>query len=368
MTFLVNSTNTKGGGGLQVTDSICCLLNVHKQHFFVVVLSSYCLKTIDRLKGYENVKVFQYNIKNSLKTLVWGRDEFLDHLVEKYKVDAALTVFGPSRWNPKCPHLCGFARPQLVLTNSPFYKTYNSIDKLLLKVLAFYFKRCSNYFWTENRLISDLVKPILEGSKVYTVTNYYNQVFDQPESWQNVNLPKFNGTTLLTISSFNPHKNFPIMAEVCRCLQKNHPEFSFRFVITLDREQCFFITPDIESCFVTLGRVDVSACPSLYQQADIMFMPTLMECFSATYPEAMRMEVPIVTTDLDFAHGLCGDAACYYEAMNAEAAAEAIFKVATDKEYANKLTEAGKSQLKTFDNYEQRADKLIKILEEIAVK
>ena len=94
-------------------------------------------------------------------------------------------------------------------------------------------------------------------------------------------------------------------------------------------------------------------------------MPTLLECFTATYPEAMRMEVPIVTTDLEFARGLCGDAACYYSAIDAEACAEAIYKVATDKEYAAQLVANGKEQLKKYDNYEQRADKLIGILEDM---
>ena len=117
---------------------------------------------------------------------------------------------------------------------------------------------------------------------------------------------------------------------------------------------------------VYVGKTDVSECPHLYNQADIMFMPTLLECFSATYPEAMRMGVPIVTTDLEFARGLCGDAACYYSAIEAEAAAEAIYKVSCDKEYAKRLVDNGKEQLKSFDNYEQRTKKLVKILEDIA--
>jgi glycosyltransferase involved in cell wall biosynthesis len=88
-----------------------------------------------------------------------------------------------------------------------------------------------------------------------------------------------------------------------------------------------------------------------------------MECFTATYPEAMRMDVPIVTTDMEFARGLCGDAACYYSAIDSTAAAEAIYKVATEKDYAVRLVANGKEQLKKFDNYEERADKLIGILE-----
>lgn len=226
-----------------------------------------------------------------------------------------------------------------------------------------------------------MLPKIIPGAKVYTVTNYYNQVFDLPEQWtRNVNLNldlnlnlnvnhNDNGrvVTLLTVSSTAVHKNLGIMVPVSEYLERVHPDFRFRFVLTCS-EAPFPLPEHLRKHFVFIGKVDVAECPNLYEQADIMFMPTLMECFTATYPEAMRMEVPIVTTDLEFARGLCGDAACYYSAIDAEAAAEAIYKVATDKEYAAKLVANGKKQLLTFDNYEQRADKLIGILEEMVNK
>lgn len=157
------------------------------------------------------------------------------------------------------------------------------------------------------------------------------------------------------------------MIPVSEHLEKQYPEFKFRFVLTCQPE-AMNVPEHLRQHFVFVGKVDVAECPNLYEQADIMFMTTLMECFTATYPEAMRMEVPIVTTDLEFARGLCGDAACYYSAIDANAAAEAIYKVAIDKEYAAKLVANGKEQLKKFDNYEQRAEKLIKILEDISQK
>ena len=107
-----------------------------------------------------------------------------------------------------------------------------------------------------------------------------------------------------------------------------------------------------ENHFVFTGKVDIAECPNLHEHTDIMFMPTLMECFTATYSEAMRMDVLIVTTDLEFAHGLCGDAACYYSAIDADAAMEAIYKVSTDKQYSSQLLSNGKVQLKKFNNYE----------------
>lgn len=363
-TFIINASNLKNGGGLQVAQSICGELQKYLQHRFVVVLSTYI--NVEQVEFGDNVEVHTYNIPQNIRTVLFGRDVFLDGLAAEKHVDAVLTVFGPSLWKPRVPHLCGFARAQLLLNNpnDNYNLNFSKIkEKLTYAIWAWGFRRSSDTFYTENAYISGMLPKLIKGAKVYTVTNYYNQVFDQPERWRrDIQLSTFDGTTLLTISSTAVHKNLGIMVPVAEYLESKYPNFNFRFVLTC-KESPFELPERLNSHFVFIGKVDVSECPNLYEQADIMFMPTLMECFTATYPEAMRMEVPIVTTNLDFACGLCGDAACYYSAMDAQAAAEAIYKVATDNNYAKKLVTAGKNQLKRFDNYEQRAKKLIHILE-----
>lgn len=368
MYFLINCSNLKNGGGLQVAQSICGELAKFAQHHFVVVLSTYI--NDEHIFAGENMEVVKYNIPQNVKSVLFGRDAFLDGLVDEKHADAVLTVFGPSLWRPRVPHLCGFARAQLLL-NNPNYKhnlNFSKIkEKLTYAIWTWGFRKSSDTFYTENAYISDMLPKLIKRAEVYTVSNYYNQVFDYPEQWRReIILPEFEGTTMLTVSSTGIHKNLGIMVPVAEYLEQKYPDFRFRFVLTC-KEAPFELPEKLSRHFVFIGKVDVSECPNLYKQADIMFMPTLMECFTATYPEAMRMEVPIVTTDLEFARGLCGDAACYYSAVDAKAAAEAICKVATDKEYAQKLVVAGKEQLKNFDNYEQRAEKLVKILEKITI-
>ena len=112
--FFINCTNIKCGGALQVAQSVCAQLGRYRQYRFVVVLSTYIKDVV--IDG-TNCVVFRYNIKNNALTLLLGRDGFLDGLVEKYDIDAVLTLFGPSRWVPRRPHLCGFARAQLLLKN-----------------------------------------------------------------------------------------------------------------------------------------------------------------------------------------------------------------------------------------------------------
>lgn len=368
MRFLINCSNLKQGGGLQVADSICCQLVNYPQHNFVVVLSSYMDDTKNRLRGISNIEIVSYTIPNNISTIILGRNPYLDNLVVKRKIDSVLTVFGPSRWSPRAPHLCGFARAQLLLTDSPYYQNIGLKERLTFKIWAWLFKKGAHHFYTENKYISVLLQKSFGHDTVYTVSNYYNQIYDQPKKWRKTkSLPPFDGFTSLSISTHYPHKNFEILIDVAKLLKDLMPDFKVRFVLTFNENE-MPVPEGIRDYFYFIGKVDVSECPYLYEQSDIMIMPTLMECFTATYPEAMRMEKPIVTTDLEFAHGLCGNAACYYSAVDPKEAAKAIYKVTTDKEYAANLVANGKEQLKKFDNYEQRADKLIKILEEISSK
>jgi len=362
MTFLINSSNIKNGGGIQVVQSICEQLHRIKAHKFVVVLSSYI--NAKNIVDEDNVKILRYDIKHDIKTVLFGKDSLLDEIVKKEKVDAVLTVFGPSIWRPRVPHLCGFARAQLLLKN-PLQKEVPLKEKIMYRVWEWGFKKSSDTFYTENQYISDMIPGLLGNVKVFTVTNYYNQVFDNPDKQsQSIKLPDFDGITMISISSTASHKNLKIMIPVSEYLEKKYPNFQFRFVLTCEEAE-MPVPASIRVHFVYVGKVDVSECPNLYEQADIMFMPSLMECFTATYPEAMRVEIPIVTTDLEFARGLCGDAACYYSATEPNAAADAIYRVAIDKKYANQLVDNGKKQLLKYDNYEQRVDKLVHILESI---
>ncbi len=366
MRILVNCSNLKAGGGLQVADSICRSLSRYPLHHFVLVLSSQMQRTAGKLNGVPNVSVVHFDVRNSVSTVLFGRDPFLDRIVENERIDAVLTVFGPSRWNPRVMHLSGFARAQLVCPESPFYSQMawwrKGWSHLSNRLIAYLFRRSAHLFYAETAVVSQRVEQLFPGVKCYTVTNTYNQIFDDPSRWNEIPLPVFQGFTLLNVGSNYPHKNLGITVEVARLLKKLRPGVKFRFVLTLDHRQ-FHVPEDVADVFFLVGKVDVSQCPSLYQQADIMFQPTLLECFSATYVEAMKMGVPVVTTDLPFARDICGEAALYYSPLDPLEAAQCILRVCDDGSLREDLADKGRSRLPLFDNWESRADKLIGIIE-----
>lgn len=368
MTILINASNLRLGGGLQVADSICRELYKYKEHQFIVVLPMQLHECGVAIKDYPNIIVYEYNLPKTIWLILTGNNKFLDSLVKDNMVDAVLTIFGPSRWKPKCFHLCGFAMSHIVLNDSPYWRIVPMLVRCKLKIynrlMIRDFNRNTDVIWTENEYISDKVRQKLSPKKVFTITNNYNQIFDSESEWdKSINLPPFSGITLLTITANYPHKNIRIAIDVLNVLKELKPNLKVRFVYTVTEEQFGEIPEDVRPSFIFLGSVKINQCPHLYSQADIMFQPSLLECFSATYVEAMKMEVPILTTDLGFAHSLCDNAAYYYSAIDAKALANAIIDIAYDENLRHHLVEHGKQRLHYFDNYESRVNKLITLLE-----
>lgn len=375
MRILINASNLRQGGGIQVADSVCKQLSRFGDNQFTVVLSPFLKETAEVISQFANVIVEEYHIRYTAWLLLTGRDKTLDGFVEKHHIDKVLTVFGPSWWVPRVPHLCGFASSQITPQDSPFYSLrlpfkFRVHELMRNTMLRTYYRRCSNNLYSENESVSKALRQLYPKKRVYTVTNYYNQVFDKPKEWIAHPLPEFDGISILTMANLYPHKNLGITLGISKALKEMHPDFKFRFVISVKKEdflraQGIVDSEEIDRHYLFLGTVSVAECPSLYEQCDIELQPSLLESFTATYPEGMRMEKPIVTTDLAYARQLCGEAACYYSALDAEAAADAIYKVATDKDFAAQLVLNGKKQLLHFDTYEKRAEKLIKIVDNL---
>lgn len=88
----------------------------------------------------------------------------------------------------------------------------------------------------------------------------------------------------------------------------------------------------------------------------------MLECFSASYCEAMVMKKPILTSNLSFATGICKDSAAYFNPMDPENIADVMYELASDTKKQEELINKGIEQLKVFDNSSQRAEKYLQII------
>ena len=96
-----------------------------------------------------------------------------------------------------------------------------------------------------------------------------------------------------------------------------------------------------------------------------MFLPTLLECFSASYAEAMVMRKPIITSDMGFAHCVCKDAAIYFNPVDADEIAEKLIRLVDDKEQQKILVAKGDKQKEQFGTSEDRVKGILNLCEEL---
>lgn len=134
MNILVNTSNLKVGGGLQVADSFISLLHLYTEHSFFVVLSDAMSYLEDSMQGATNCTTLRYELPQTMEGIIWGKNTYLDSIVEQYNIDAVFSVFGPTLWRPKVRHICGFARSQIVYTESPFFKKIPFKKKMAYKI------------------------------------------------------------------------------------------------------------------------------------------------------------------------------------------------------------------------------------------
>ncbi len=79
----------------------------------------------------------------------------------------------------------------------------------------------------------------------------------------------------------------------------------------------------------------------------------------------MKMKKPILTSDLSFAHDICGDAAEYFNPLNPEDIANKIINLANDKNRQNELIKKGERRLLDFETPKSRAEKYLAICNQI---
>ncbi len=373
MRLLVNCSNIRGGGASQVALATF-------QHLRKYAGNTYCIFLSPDFKGYIDPASFPGNFTfHFLPKHIGVPANFLKirnmlSLLEKnFNPDCSFTLFGPSYWTPVSPHLMGYAIPHYVYPESPFFKTLSWKETVNLKVKRFlqrYFLRKNAQFYvaeTEDvrkRLSVFLGVPV---ERIFMVTAALHPVYSDMTIQRKdlVLQPRTAGEVrMISISGLGAHKNLLIIKRVIPLLREKY-NINPRFILTVPDSiyQENFPTPDEH--IINVGPVSIESCPSLYEQSDFVFLPSMLECFSALYLEGMFLGKPILTSDLSFAHAICMDAALYFDPLDPEDIAKKIHTMVTDEKARNRIIEAGFRHIHDFPTSEERTSQYMSIIRQI---
>ncbi len=159
---------------------------------------------------------------------------------------------------------------------------------------------------------------------------------------------------LFCLTKFYGHKNLEIFPEVFRRHADALRNVSVIFTVRADqhsRAGAFLRaieTPELRDHLVNVGPVEQHELAGYYGHSQGLILPTLLESFSGTYLEAMQYRRPILTSDLDFARDVCGDAAEYFDPFDPAAVRDAILRVRDSSDRRDELVRLGQHRLNTM--------------------
>jgi len=362
--ILIDCTNQKVGGGIQVATSfINDLKELDLPHQFIVVLSRQMVNNFDRSKFPSNIKILDLPQGVDNKMAI---SKYLLGIEKEYKIDKVFCVFGPSYYKSMVPKVVGYAIPHYIYPESPFLKNLSIGKKFLHAFLkrtkVYLFKKNSDALIFESEDAANRFKDSFKYNKpTFVVSNTLNEIFTKPELWKKTKVKTDSNTyKILCLGANYPHKNIAILPAVIDSLLKNNFK-KFKFYISLEKSDLNF-EEKYNQYIHYMGKIDLMELPELYKSIDVVFMPTLLEVFSATYLEAMYMERPIVASDMSFARDICQDSAVYFNPVSAESAAKQLLKVYQDESLKAELLERAKVNIQRFGNSMDRTKKYLNII------
>jgi len=311
----VNAVNSKVGGGKNILNNYLQELATHKSEYSFFILTP----NYDEYKSYNcsHIEILKFN-KYYSSTLFILFLYFLKipAILKKKKIDVVFN-FSDMIIPTKVGQIYFFDWPYAVYDADYIWKRMSLKDWIHRKIKIFfihlYIKKVKLTIAQTNNIAKrlrekfNLADVVVIKTPIATNFNAVDNIFD-------FELPN-NQKKFLFPASYSSHKNFQIILKLALLMKSK--QLDYVIVLTIDKKiaNCYLKkirALDLDN-IINLGTVLIHKMPSLYKQCDALLFPTLLETYGLPYIEAFEFELPIVTSDLDFAHEICENLAYYFD-------------------------------------------------------
>lgn len=179
--------------------------------------------------------------------------------------------------------------------------------------------------------------------------------------------------TFLCLAFYYPHKNLEVLPEAIERL-RHYTKRPARCFVTIHPGQHpgarrllrRIASERLGQALVNIGSLDENEVVEAYRAADAFILPSLIESLGRTYFEAMRFNLPILTSDRDFAHEVCRGAAIYFDPLDPESIAQSMARIMEDTELRDRL--AAERRLIPIPSWDEVAARFVDVLERAATE
>ena len=274
MNVLINASNIRKSGALQVTLSFLEEVKKITRHKYLILVSEQVEKQID-------ISIFSCQLQRCTIVYRHTGKQGIYEAGKKIKrgrksIRGRLCIFcicAVTYWTPKAPHLAGFANVWAINPDSVFI---NSLPLVMQRIKTYLGDAFRNYFIKRNTVYhvveeNDVKRRLskyfgIKESNIFVVNNTYNHHFSDLSNLENpaIAFPekKQGQFSLVTISSNFLHKNLKIIGAVSRELKlKGYSNIYFYVTI---RQPEFDAMYNGDSNIKNLGVIAASDCPYVY--------------------------------------------------------------------------------------------------------
>ncbi len=174
-----------------------------------------------------------------------------------------------------------------------------------------------------------------------------------------------NRPYILAVSSMSPNKNFSIVVKAIELLKL--PDVNF--VIAGGANPSVFSSNNapLPDNVKHVGYVTDSELKALYENATCFVFPSLYEGFGLPPMEAMTSGCPVLASNRASIPEVCGDAALYFDPLNAQDVAEKINSVIADPVARADMKSKGYEQVKRY-SWKVAAAEVMDIIDRLSEK
>ena len=180
---------------------------------------------------------------------------------------------------------------------------------------------------------------------------------------------------LLFVSEYSDYKNLTILLKTVLLLRQQGMD-DFRLMTTADpwqfpdveivsreEDKRLATHPMIAGCVKLTGSVPYADIPALYAQSDLFIFPSLTESFAYPLVEAMASGLPVVAADIPICREICGEAAVYFNPLDADDLAQQIMRMRDDPKRRRELAALGRKRaIEQFD-WNDHVKRLLELIE-----
>lgn len=351
MRLLINASTSTHGGAIQVSTwfveecfnrEIDCFFILSQQVFDELVFVGV------------NIPTDSFFITEESPSRSKKQRKKIKEIETKVKPDKVYTIFGPAYVKFQAYHVMGFANGWIThSTFSSCFRTFRFRPVPYLKLfLSFLYKfkwlRAADewVFETQTARNGFVRRLFVSLGKTNIVGNSCSSSFlEKPVP--DVKNEIFN---VLYFTADYPHKAIVKIPYYAYELYKIRNKIDFVFTVTIDEKSktAKYISAvaydlGVLNALNIIGKVTVNDAVDVVDSASLMLQVSYLETFSANYPEAMARKKPLVVSDFDFAHDICGSAAEYVDPDKVASVAKKINQLMENPTQIDNLVSHGSS-------------------------